>query len=222
MRRGLAVVACVLALAACASTVPVASTGEGFAYHDDPHLQKVWLADRFRFQDYQMFLLEEPRTAVANVHPDGVDNLAWARGVLRDEILAALRAKKLFPAVAMATPIPPETRSLRLETTIIEYEKGGGGARFFAGVYGAEFGGKYGEFKEELLAHLFDSERVAPEDAVMIGDRAGDIRAARAHRVRSIGVLWGYGSEAELLEAGADALCASPKELIACLSRLSS
>jgi phosphoglycolate phosphatase len=54
----------------------------------------------------------------------------------------------------------------------------------------------------------------------MIGDRAVDITAARTNRVRSIGVLWGYGSEAELAGARADRLCASPADLAACLSRL--
>lgn len=137
MRRWLAVPALVLVLAGCASTPPDPPTSEGFVYRDDPRLQKVWRAEGFRFQGYPMFLVEEPRTAVANVHPDGVENLAWARVLLRDELLAALRAKKLFPGVAMATPIPPEGRSLRLETMIIEYEKGGGGARFFGGLYGA-------------------------------------------------------------------------------------
>ena len=90
--------------------------------------------------------------------------------------------------------------------------------RYFGGVYGAEMDGKFGEHKAELLAHLFASERIAPEHAVMIGDRAGDIIAARAHGVRSIGVLWGYGSEAELVDAGADVLCASPRDLLAWLS----
>jgi Domain of unknown function (DUF4410) len=130
------VIACVSTLTGCASAPPVASTSEGFAYRDDPHLQKVWLAEGFKFQGYQVFLVDEPRIAAPNVHPDGMENLAWARGVLRDEILAALRAKRLFSGVAMATPIPPEARALRLETTIVEYEKGGGGARYFAGLWG--------------------------------------------------------------------------------------
>ena len=40
-------------------------------------------------------------------------------------------------------------------------------------------------------------------DAVMIGDRAEDITAARATGIDSIGVDWGYGDPAELREAGA-------------------
>ena len=74
--------------------------------------------------------------------------------------------------------------------------------------------------KAELLGHLLATEEVSPERAIMIGDRAGEIVGARANRVRSIGVLWGYGSESELGDAGADGLCATPDDLAACLGRL--
>ena len=89
--------------------------------------------------------------------------------------------------------------------------------RHFARVYGAELAGRF-EDKSELLPHLLAAEGIAPGTAVMIGDRSVDILAARAAGIPSIGVLWGYGSAAEL--TGADALCASPGELLACLARL--
>ncbi len=91
--------------------------------------------------------------------------------------------------------------------------------RYFAGVYGPELEGRFDD-KIDLLAHLLTTEGISAERAIMIGDRAGDIVAARANRVRSIGVLWGYGSESELADAGADGLCASPSELASCLSRI--
>ena len=47
----------------------------------------------------------------------------------------------------------------------------------------------------------------------MIGDRHMDIDGARHHGMRNIGVLWGFGGEAELREAGADRLAATPDEL---------
>lgn len=93
-------------------------------------------------------------------------------------------------------------------------------APYFTGVYGPGLDER-AETKIELLGHLLASERIAPEHAVMIGDRSVDVVAARAHRVRSVGALWGYGSESELTEAGADVLCASPSDLAACLARLS-
>jgi phosphoglycolate phosphatase len=89
-------------------------------------------------------------------------------------------------------------------------------AQHFSGVYGAERGGRF-EDKAELLAHLLATKKIPPEAAVMVGDRAADIIAARATRVRSVGVLWGYGSERELVEAGADILCATPGDLAECL-----
>ena len=93
-------------------------------------------------------------------------------------------------------------------------------ARYFAGVYGSELEGRFDD-KTDLLAELLAIERIPAADAVMIGDRAGDIVAARAHGIRAIGVLWGYGSTSELADAGADLLCASPGGLASCLARIS-
>lgn len=87
----------------------------------------------------------------------------------------------------------------------------------FRKVYGAQLDGRWDD-KAELLAHLLATEGVASSASVMIGDRAADIIAARANDVRSIGVLWGYGSEAELTDAGADMLCRTPSELAIHLS----
>ena len=91
-------------------------------------------------------------------------------------------------------------------------------AHHFRKVYGPELDGRY-EDKAELLAHILTRESVEPKAAVMIGDRAADVRAAKVSGVRSIGVLWGYGSERELIDAKADALCATPHELVARLAK---
>jgi phosphoglycolate phosphatase len=90
---------------------------------------------------------------------------------------------------------------------------------YFAGVYGPELAERSAD-KVDLLADLLATESISPECAVMIGDRAVDIVSARAHRIPSIGVLWGYGSESELTAAGADGLCGAPPELAAWLGRL--
>ena len=91
--------------------------------------------------------------------------------------------------------------------------------RHFAGVYGSELGGQF-ENKAELLAFLLVKERVSVEIAVMVGDRAADIIAAKNNGLRSVGVLWGYGAEDELTNAGADKLCLRPDELMLCLSQV--
>jgi phosphoglycolate phosphatase len=67
------------------------------------------------------------------------------------------------------------------------------------------------EGKTETLGRAL--QQLGPTRAVMVGDRSFDILAARAHGLPSIGVTWGIGTQAELEDAGADRLIATPKEL---------
>ena len=50
-------------------------------------------------------------------------------------------------------------------------------------------------------------------DCIMIGDTAFDMAMAAAAGVRAMGVDWGYHTAQELLEAGAEAVAASPEHL---------
>jgi phosphoglycolate phosphatase len=52
----------------------------------------------------------------------------------------------------------------------------------------------------------------------MVGDRVHDVRAAHANGLQAIGVLWGYGSRAEL--EAADALVATPAAIAPALDAL--
>jgi phosphoglycolate phosphatase len=79
-------------------------------------------------------------------------------------------------------------------------------------VYGALPGGGLDE-KADLLAHILRTEALDPASTLMVGDRYHDIHAAKANALRSVGVLWGYGGEVELREAGADYLAAEPADI---------
>ncbi|HWX45709.1 MAG TPA: HAD hydrolase-like protein [Solirubrobacteraceae bacterium] len=60
---------------------------------------------------------------------------------------------------------------------------------------------------------------LAPDASpVMVGDRKHDIAAAHEHNIPAIGVLWGIGSEEELLTAGAIALAQTATELATLLA----
>ena len=52
-----------------------------------------------------------------------------------------------------------------------------------------------------------------PAGAVMIGDTAFDMAMAANAGVRALGVDWGYHTSAELIEAGAEAVAATPAHL---------
>ena len=56
---------------------------------------------------------------------------------------------------------------------------------------------------------------------MMVGDRHSDIAGGQACGLFSVGVTWGYGSRAELVEAGADTLVDRPGALLDLVRRLS-
>lgn len=84
--------------------------------------------------------------------------------------------------------------------------------RYFAGIYGSELDGTRAK-KSELLAWLVEREGLDGVATAMVGDRSHDISAARDNGVTAYGVLWGYGSERELVEAGAERLFSTVREL---------
>ncbi|HEU5270966.1 MAG TPA: HAD hydrolase-like protein [Jatrophihabitans sp.] len=63
----------------------------------------------------------------------------------------------------------------------------------------------------EVLLRLGDP---APESVLMVGDRSHDVLGAAAHGLGCAGALWGYGTRAELENAGALELCAVPSEVL--------
>jgi phosphoglycolate phosphatase len=84
----------------------------------------------------------------------------------------------------------------------------------FAGIYGSTPTGNI-DHKPELIAHILRENGLDRDRCVMVGDRRYDIAGAHANGMRSIGVLWGYGTKEELEHAGADLLIETPAELAA-------
>ena len=58
------------------------------------------------------------------------------------------------------------------------------------------------ETKTTLVARALRAAAIAPEAAVMLGDRHYDVTGALDNRVRPVGALWGYGAREELADAG--------------------
>lgn len=67
--------------------------------------------------------------------------------------------------------------------------------------------------KTQVLQNAFKLLKQAPQNAVMVGDRYHDIEGAKAVGIDSIGVLYGYGDDAELTEAGSDYLVDTVRDL---------
>ena len=106
-------------------------------------------------------------------------------------LLRQLRAQGVYVALASAKPIA-------LAHRVLEHF---GLTRFFDRVIGADPGRRESD-KQSLLQ---DALPARYERAAMVGDRRYDMEAAKALGLDAVGAAWGYGTEAELREAGADA-----------------
>ncbi|MBP5383882.1 MAG: HAD family hydrolase [Lachnospiraceae bacterium] len=68
--------------------------------------------------------------------------------------------------------------------------------------------------KEDVILNLLDKMGVEDKASIlMVGDRHHDIDGAKINGLDSAGVLWGYGSEAELQTAGANYLLQKPEDI---------
>ena len=67
--------------------------------------------------------------------------------------------------------------------------------------------------KGEVIAYALEHYGLEPAETLMVGDRRHDAEGAHANGLECAGVLFGYGGEKELKEAGCCAILASPADL---------
>ena len=84
---------------------------------------------------------------------------------------------------------------------------------YFKLVAGPELDGTRGE-KSEVIAYALEQLGLSDtKEILMIGDREHDVHGAKAFGMDSAGVLWGFGTEDELLSAGATYVCRNTDEV---------
>ena len=67
--------------------------------------------------------------------------------------------------------------------------------------------------KGEVIEYVLSSLKADKEKTIMVGDRSHDILGAKKCSLKSLGVLYGFGSLEELKNAGADYIAETPKEI---------
>jgi phosphoglycolate phosphatase len=87
----------------------------------------------------------------------------------------------------------------------------------FERVFGSELDGTRVD-KSHLLEYALKEASVDPARTLMIGDRSHDMIGAKNNGMKGIGVLYGYGSRDELLQAGAHHVCQTPGAILGCIS----
>ena len=85
-------------------------------------------------------------------------------------------------------------------------------ARRFDAVHGCGLDDTLSE-KAELIAHILAAEQLHEVDTVIVGDRHHDASGGIASGIAPVGVLWGYGTHEELMQAGVCRFLRRPDEL---------
>ena len=108
--------------------------------------------------------------------------------------------------ICLATSKPEQYAKMILEHFNLD--------KYFDFIGGASMDGKIGS-KTEVIRYVIKEYGIEDKSkAIMVGDRKHDIMGAKDTGLDSIGVLFGYGSKAELLEAGATYIADNVEEII--------
>lgn len=82
----------------------------------------------------------------------------------------------------------------------------------FDGITGSNLDNTRGQ-KTEIIAYVLHHFNLTAAQAIMIGDRKYDMIGAANNQVIGVGVTYGHGDAAELIEAGAEAIIGDCKDL---------
>lgn len=173
---------------------------------DEPSLDRLEpfigppLADSFR--EFYGLNEEQIATAIAKYRErfarQGIYENEIYPGI--SEMLAELKRKGKILAIASSKP------TLFVEQILDYFDI----RKYFDFVVGSNMDGtrsRKEEVVEEALRQMIPAEMIPSEKkdtVVMVGDRKFDIEGAKAQGITSVGVSFGYGSEGELEQAGAD------------------
>ncbi len=121
-------------------------------------------------------------------------------------LLASLKAenKRLFVATSKPTVF---AKQILEHFSLSEY---------FEDICGSFLSGERVE-KEDVIRHVLTEYHLEPKDAVMVGDRRFDIDSGKALGLKTVGVLYGYGSEEEIKKAAPDKIANTVCDLSALL-----
>ena len=93
-------------------------------------------------------------------------------------------------------------------------------AKYFTFIGGACMDESTRMKKDEVIEYcLAECNITDTSECIMVGDRYHDVEGAAKYGIPTVGVLYGYGTKDELLNAGAVAVCDTPENLCEYLSK---
>lgn len=131
------------------------------------------------------------------------------KGIFENELYSGIvdlfeRLKNDNKKIVLATSKPGIYAEIILEHFNIK--------KYFDFVAGSELNGVRTK-KDDVIKYAIDKYNIDTNNAIMIGDRKHDILGAKANGIKTIGVLYGFGSKDELESAGADYIAKNTKDI---------
>lgn len=123
------------------------------------------------------------------------------------ELLDALRARGILTAVLSNKP---HNTTLKVAEALF-------GDRFDV-VFGQREG-KPIKPDPTVLNEILADWGISPDECMYLGDTGTDMQTGKGGKAFTVGVLWGFRSEQELRENGADAIISTPDEALQYLER---
>lgn len=164
------------------------------------------------FMEYYGFDQEKAQEAIVYYREYFSDKGLYENEVYNgmENLLAALKDKGYI--LAVATSKPEEFAKKILDHFHLSH--------YFTEICGATMDSSRSK-KGDVIAYALNQLKISnPNTAIMVGDRQHDIVGAHQNQLKAIGVLYGYGDEAEMKEYQADYIAKDLKELMDILSAL--
>lgn len=200
----------------------VSNTIESITYFGNNALKKYGL-DGFTPDDYKIMVGNGAKTLVRRmVERNGCTDEAVYQKVLKEynetydndflyltepydgilELLDALRARGILTAVLSNKP---HSTTLKVADALF-------GDRFDV-VFGQREG-KPIKPDPTVLKEILADWSIAPEECLYLGDTGTDMQTGKGGGAFTVGVLWGFRSEQEMRENGADAIISDPAQVL--------
>ena len=158
------------------------------------------------FDEFYHFTHEQALEATAK-YRERYQDIGWVENEVYDGMEETLQLLSGQGAKLILATSKPERFAVR----IMEHF---GLARYFTMLCGADDYAKDRSTKEQVVRYAMEQNGITDTgEVIMVGDRKYDVIGAAAVGIQTIGVLYGFGDEKELSEAGAVHLVKTPAEL---------
>ncbi|MCH9695403.1 MAG: HAD hydrolase-like protein [Gammaproteobacteria bacterium] len=174
----------------------------GFAHPGDEFLHNCMGPPLY--ETFPKIVGEALTLSAVDLYRERFDEIGWQENVPYDGILDVLAEVKSAGHSLFVATSKPRIAAGR----IVEHF---GLAPYFDRVFGCELDGTRSN-KADLLRYAIAKNPPAPA-RIMIGDRKHDLIGAAATGMHPVGVSYGYGSVAELEQAGAASIAKTPSEI---------